>query len=154
MKIKTVYKCTNCGYKNPKWAGKCPNCGEWNTLEEAEDGKRDPADAAHHQIDPGHGSVEFPIGIVNRIRWYHQCSADMVNEHGNAGNELQRLLGNAAGPDDFFFHNGISHRNASFDGYYIDSPAKRQANHRKFTVAFSGKVVYNTFSVSGCGPVA
>ena len=35
MKVKTVYKCTNCGYKSPKWAGKCPECGEWNTLEEA-----------------------------------------------------------------------------------------------------------------------
>lgn len=39
MKVKTVYKCTNCGYKSPKWAGKCPDCGEWNTLEEAEETK-------------------------------------------------------------------------------------------------------------------
>ena len=39
MKIKTIYKCTNCGYKSPKWAGKCPDCGEWNTLEEAEEAK-------------------------------------------------------------------------------------------------------------------
>lgn len=39
MKIKTVYKCTNCGYKSPKWAGKCPDCGEWNTLEETEETK-------------------------------------------------------------------------------------------------------------------
>ena len=39
MKIKTVYKCINCGYKSPKWAGKCPDCGEWNTLEEVEETK-------------------------------------------------------------------------------------------------------------------
>lgn len=39
MKVKTVYKCTNCGYKSPKWAGKCPDCGEWNTLEEVEETK-------------------------------------------------------------------------------------------------------------------
>ena len=39
MKVKTVYKCTNCGYKSPKWAGRCPECGEWNTLEEAEEAK-------------------------------------------------------------------------------------------------------------------
>lgn len=39
MKVKTVYKCTNCGYKSPKWAGKCPDCGEWNTLEETEETK-------------------------------------------------------------------------------------------------------------------
>lgn len=39
MRIKTVYKCSNCGYKSPKWVGKCPNCGEWNTLEETEETK-------------------------------------------------------------------------------------------------------------------
>ena len=39
MKIKTIYKCSNCGYKSPKWAGKCPDCGEWNTLEEVEEAK-------------------------------------------------------------------------------------------------------------------
>lgn len=39
MKIKTVYKCSNCGYRSPKWAGKCPDCGEWNTLEETEETK-------------------------------------------------------------------------------------------------------------------
>lgn len=34
-----MYKCSNCGYKSPKWVGKCPNCGEWNTLEETEETK-------------------------------------------------------------------------------------------------------------------
>ncbi len=28
------YVCTNCGYQSTAWAGKCPQCGEWNTLEE------------------------------------------------------------------------------------------------------------------------
>ncbi len=31
-KLKTVYICTECGYKTPKWIGKCPECGEWNSL--------------------------------------------------------------------------------------------------------------------------
>ena len=39
MKFKTIYKCKNCGYKSPKWAGKCPECGEWNTLMEIEEVK-------------------------------------------------------------------------------------------------------------------
>lgn len=34
MKSKIVYQCTNCGATFPRWVGKCPNCGEWNTLEE------------------------------------------------------------------------------------------------------------------------
>lgn len=33
-KIKTVYVCNECGYETPKWVGQCPNCKEWNTLEE------------------------------------------------------------------------------------------------------------------------
>ncbi len=34
MKFKTVFVCQKCGYESPKWAGKCPECGEWNTLVE------------------------------------------------------------------------------------------------------------------------
>lgn len=33
-KIKTSYFCQNCGYNTPKWLGRCPNCGEWNTMVE------------------------------------------------------------------------------------------------------------------------
>ncbi|MBP5359694.1 MAG: DNA repair protein RadA [Treponema sp.] len=29
-----VYKCSSCGYTQPAWLGKCPQCGEWNTMEE------------------------------------------------------------------------------------------------------------------------
>ena len=32
--LKTVYVCENCEYKSPKWLGKCPSCGEWNTFVE------------------------------------------------------------------------------------------------------------------------
>ena len=34
MKQKTVYLCSDCGYESPKWYGKCPSCGAWNTLSE------------------------------------------------------------------------------------------------------------------------
>jgi len=33
-KVKTFYQCQSCGYTSPKWLGKCPDCGEWNTLVE------------------------------------------------------------------------------------------------------------------------
>lgn len=33
-KIKSVYICSECGYESAKWYGKCPSCGEWNTLNE------------------------------------------------------------------------------------------------------------------------
>jgi len=33
-KSKTVFYCTACGNETPKWQGRCPACGAWNTLEE------------------------------------------------------------------------------------------------------------------------
>ncbi|ADD39870.1 DNA repair protein RadA [Stackebrandtia nassauensis] len=32
---KTVYACSGCGHSVPKWVGKCPDCGEWGTMEAA-----------------------------------------------------------------------------------------------------------------------
>jgi DNA repair protein RadA/Sms len=32
---KTVYICNECGYESPKWNGKCPDCGAWNSFEES-----------------------------------------------------------------------------------------------------------------------
>src|SRR3989344_489823 len=34
MKLRSSYVCQQCGYETPSWYGKCPNCGEWNTLVE------------------------------------------------------------------------------------------------------------------------
>ncbi len=34
-KEKTLFACTACGFETAKWAGKCPGCGAWNTMEEA-----------------------------------------------------------------------------------------------------------------------
>ena len=33
-KTKTVFYCTNCGNETPKWMGRCPSCGAYNTMEE------------------------------------------------------------------------------------------------------------------------
>ena len=29
-----IYKCSSCGYTQPRWLGRCPECGEWNSLVE------------------------------------------------------------------------------------------------------------------------
>jgi len=34
IKIKTVFRCNSCGYESSKWVGRCPDCDNWNTLEE------------------------------------------------------------------------------------------------------------------------
>lgn len=33
---KILYQCQSCGYASPKWLGKCPDCGEWNSFAEEE----------------------------------------------------------------------------------------------------------------------
>lgn len=33
-KAKTYYICSECGYESAKWYGKCPSCGEWNSMNE------------------------------------------------------------------------------------------------------------------------
>lgn len=42
-KTKTVYVCSSCGADSPKWVGKCPSCGEWNTYVEEVMIKESPA---------------------------------------------------------------------------------------------------------------
>lgn len=32
---KTLYTCNDCGATSPRWLGKCPGCGAWNTLVES-----------------------------------------------------------------------------------------------------------------------
>ena len=33
-KTETIFVCQNCGHQSRKWLGKCPECGEWNSLVE------------------------------------------------------------------------------------------------------------------------
>ena len=39
MKQKTVFLCNECGYESPKWYGKCPSCGAWNSMDEFKETK-------------------------------------------------------------------------------------------------------------------
>ncbi len=43
-KVKTVFQCQSCGYTSPKWLGRCPDCGNWNTFVEEQRESRRAAD--------------------------------------------------------------------------------------------------------------
>lgn len=76
-----VYKCSSCGHEEPKWLGRCPECGEWNTLIESvvnngnhAQGRRGGAKGALPQplplsvIDPMEGSrIKSGIGELDRV---------------------------------------------------------------------------------------
>lgn len=52
-KTKTVFFCRNCGAEAPKWLGKCPACGEWNTyIEETVYAKSNAGKAISHKENP------------------------------------------------------------------------------------------------------
>ena len=80
-KAKTVWFCSNCGNEYSKWMGKCPACGEWNTMVEKEvvTGKRPMSTSV-----PGAGRKPMPLKDVSTT------AEDRVSL-GNA--EVDRLLG-------------------------------------------------------------
>ena len=55
-KMKSLFVCQNCGYENPKWYGKCPQCGEWDTMQEevrVEQGQSPDGRRTRYQRDRG-----------------------------------------------------------------------------------------------------
>lgn len=55
-KAKTVFLCTECGYDSPKWYGKCPSCGSWNTMTEERVREEKSGGKALNILTPGAGS--------------------------------------------------------------------------------------------------
>lgn len=79
-KTKTVYFCSNCGYESPKWMGKCPGCGEWNSFREekvanSKSGRRESGLLATtsrpirlSEIEPGEEPrIHMPSEELNRV---------------------------------------------------------------------------------------
>jgi len=54
-KTRTAFFCQSCGAESPKWVGKCPSCGEWNTYVEEVVEKAEPAAAAWGGLSGGIG---------------------------------------------------------------------------------------------------
>ena len=48
MRKRSVFVCQNCGYESPRWLGKCPSCGQWQTLVEEPVVEKKPSRHAPH----------------------------------------------------------------------------------------------------------
>lgn len=81
-KEKTVYVCTQCGATSPKWLGKCPDCGAWNTLEES---VAESASATRHRFQ-GLAKSQ-PVATLAEIEATH------VERTPTGLEELDRVLG-------------------------------------------------------------
>ncbi|MCU1461132.1 MAG: radA [Acidimicrobiales bacterium] len=64
-KVRTVHRCTECGGASARWQGRCPSCGEWNTLvEEIEEPRRAPS-----TLDLAAPDRPVPIADVDVAEW-------------------------------------------------------------------------------------
>lgn len=80
-KVKNIFMCQECGYENPKWLGKCPGCGAWNSM--VEETKAPVADFARAVTI---SSGNKPKSIVN-------IKSGEYERYDTGISELNRVLG-------------------------------------------------------------
>lgn len=84
-KVKTVFFCTNCGNESPKWQGRCPSCGSWNTMEE------------HIEKPTIAGKAKSsPVGMSRKAQKLSQLDTDDETRFSTGMGELDRVLGGGA----------------------------------------------------------
>ena len=87
-KQRTIFYCTECGNETPKWAGKCPACGAWNTVVEQEAA---PKGRPSRQAAGGRGGFH----TVKAISLTEVDTAQEIRFSTGMG-ELDRVLGGGA----------------------------------------------------------
>ena len=86
-KSKTVFYCTQCGNETPRWQGRCPSCGAWNTIEEHAE---KPLSAAAKR------SAAAPVGLSRRPQRLQEIETDAEIRFSTGMGELDRVLGSGA----------------------------------------------------------
>jgi len=88
-KPQTVFACQSCGAQSPKWLGKCPDCGKWNTFAEE---TYQPQETAERFSDPAF------LTLSSEAKPLDQISTEAVDRFGSGNSELDRLLGGGIVP--------------------------------------------------------
>lgn len=97
-KTKTAFFCSNCGAQSPKWVGRCPACGQWNTYTE-EVLERDSRESLWKSEERTHTPKSRPA-LIKDIESRPTPRIDT----GNA--ELNRVLGGGLVPGSFVLIGG------------------------------------------------
>ena len=84
-KTKTVFFCTECGNETPKWQGKCPSCGAWNSITEY----------AEKPVAAGR-SKAAPVGMSRTPQRLSEVATDREIRFSTGLGELDRVLGGGA----------------------------------------------------------
>jgi DNA repair protein RadA/Sms len=91
-KARTIFFCSSCGASAPKWLGKCPHCGEWNTYQE-ELIQKETASEEKRRSWAGVGKSESPKAIP-----LQQIQAGSTMRFPTPDSELNRVLGGGIVP--------------------------------------------------------
>ena len=87
-KEKIAYVCSNCGQDSPKWIGKCPNCGQWNTFKEIRIGPDTSQSTARSVVSAFKGSTDKNKPL--RLKDISTLDEPRIDMHDD---ELNRVLG-------------------------------------------------------------
>lgn len=94
-KAKIVYVCENCGQEAQKWVGRCPSCGEWNTMKELRIAPTPAASASRaavSRLSGGDGGRRTGAVLLRDVSTEALPRIDMHDE------ELNRVLGGGLVP--------------------------------------------------------
>ena len=89
-KSKSVYVCSECGYESARWYGKCPSCGEWNTMEEQ---LRETAPAGSSLRSARGVSPKIPLAASDLPTSIREISTADEPRYSTGMGELDRVLG-------------------------------------------------------------
>ena len=85
-KAKTIYYCTSCGNESSKWMGRCPACGEWNTMTEH----------VEKPAAPARGVVRAGAAGASRPKRLSEIVSGAEQRFSTGLGELDRVLGGGA----------------------------------------------------------
>lgn len=102
-KNKTAYVCSNCGYDTPKWIGKCPACGQWNTFKEVTLRPETATTAGEERVRQAIGR---PALHAARPIALSQVTAEAEPRYLTHDRELDRVLGGGIVPGSLILMGG------------------------------------------------
>lgn len=98
-KIKTAFFCTSCGAESPKWMGRCPACGEWNTLIEEKVVKTTEKESAPSWRNDSTKGSPRAVALPD-------IQAGLVSRLSTNDGELNRVLGGGIVPGSIVLFGG------------------------------------------------
>lgn len=80
-KVKSLFVCSECGYESAKWYGKCPGCGEWNTMNE------------EMPVAASKGGIKRSSSAVQSVMRLNDITEDVEKRISTGIKEFDRVLG-------------------------------------------------------------